>query len=854
MEMVSGNEGRLPATLERLFDEPVERTTLSNGLTVVLKEDRSNRLSSVQLWVKTGSIHEGAFLGSGLSHFLEHMLFKGTKKHPGSEISRQVQAAGGAINAYTTFDRTVYYIDGLSEQTPLAVELLADAAFNSLLPEKEVEKEREVILREIDMGLDDPDRQMSRALFEAAYREHPYRLPVIGHRELFEKVSREELLCYYRSRYVPGNMTLVVVGHIEGSSLIKEIEKHFASAPRASGSQPYIPPEPAQLAMREDHRYGNVQICRGGLAFKIPGLEHADAPGLDLLASVLGVGHSSILWQRLRNEKNLVHHVDAVCWNPGNGGLFWISYVCDQDKRAQAQEAILEEIQLIVRDGVDEKRLRKAFRLALAGEVNMRKTMSGQASRLGLAEVVVGDLGYLRRDFSQLLGVNAEKVRDLAGKYLTPEGMTAVSLNSPSSIPAIQSVEETASALPDFEMKVLPNGVRIIFQQDTRLPRINLRMAALGGPFYESNKLRGITGLLATLLVRDTEKRSASQVAESIESVGGSFNEFAGNNSFGFCLEAMSEDTAILLDLFAQALHEPHFNEKTFLRERDAQIAAIKEDLDDIVSFGKNRLRKRFFGEHPFSIDAYGAEETLKVIEISHVKDLRDRLIVGSNVVVSVAGDFQPDQFLPPLIEILEKLLSRRFAASREIFSGPDSPGSFEENLPRQQAVVFQAYPDCGVAGEDYFAGELLTEIFNDMSGRLFARVREERSMAYFVGAQRLAGIDMGMFYLCAGTRPDCCPDMFSEFEAEVSRAASGGVTEDELSRCQTRLKAAKRMGLQTIGARALHGTLNTLYGLPINDWKNYDDRIDGLNIEDLKVFANKWLKVDKRVCLTVKP
>ena len=174
----------------------------------------------------------------------------------------------------------------------------------------------------------------------------------------------------------------------------------------------------------------------------------------------------------------------------------------------------------------------------------------------------------------------------------------------------------------------------------------------------------------------------------------------------------MSADGNILLDLFAQALLAPQFNQETFEREREGQIASVKESLDDIVSFGKYKLRKRFFGEHPFSIDAFGTVETLNAIEMPHVEELRRRLILGSNVVVSVAGDFQTDQFLPPLIETLKKLPSEPFSKTVLQYSQPETAGSFVEILPRQQAVVFQAYPDCGVTGRDYFAGELLTEIF----------------------------------------------------------------------------------------------------------------------------------------------
>ena len=167
------------ALLEKLWREPVERYVLPNGVTVLLKRDTSSPVCSVQVWVKTGSIHEGAALGAGLSHYLEHMLFKGTERRAGREISATVQAHGGYINAYTTFDRTVYYIDLPAEHTAVAIDLLADAVLHSQLPAEEVTKEKEVILREIDMCLDDPDQRLSQALFESAFRTHPYRQPII---------------------------------------------------------------------------------------------------------------------------------------------------------------------------------------------------------------------------------------------------------------------------------------------------------------------------------------------------------------------------------------------------------------------------------------------------------------------------------------------------------------------------------------------------------------------------------------------------------------------------------------------------------------------------------------------------
>ena len=281
--------------LRPFWGESVHRHVLPNGLTVLLKPDHSSALCSVQVWVKTGSIHEGSLLGAGLSHYLEHMLFKGTERRAGREISATVQAHGGYINAYTTFDRTVYYIDIPSEHAGVAVDLLADAVLHSTLPADEVERERQVILREIDMTLDEPDQRLGEKLFETAFRQHPYQHPIIGHRAVFERVTRDDIVAYYRARYVPNNLVVVVAGHFEPSALLAEIEKHFGPAPRARLAPVFLPDEPVPLAPREAHLFEDVQISRAGMGWQIPGLSHADTPVLDLLGTVLGYGNNSIL-------------------------------------------------------------------------------------------------------------------------------------------------------------------------------------------------------------------------------------------------------------------------------------------------------------------------------------------------------------------------------------------------------------------------------------------------------------------------------------------------------------------------------------------------------------------------------
>ncbi len=840
------------ALLENLWRESVDRYTLPNGLTVLLKRDTAAPVSSVQVWVKTGSLHEGAALGAGLSHYLEHMLFKGTERRAGREISATVQAHGGYINAYTTFDRTVYYIDVPAEHTAIAIDLLADAVLRSTLPAEEVTKEKEVILREIDMCLDDPDQRLSQALFETAFRTHPYRQPIIGHRDVFAANTRDDLLAYYRARYVPNNVVLVIAGDFDPAATRAAIAEHFGKTPRARLAPVLVPDEPVQLSRRDRHLFEDVQVSRAGLGWQIPGLTHPDAPALDILAMVLGHGDSSLLWQSVREKARLVHVIDAMAWSPGTSGLFYISYLADPDKRVAAEQAILRELARIADKGVSAPAVAKAVRQAVTSEVNQRKTMSGQASRLGAGEVVVGDVNYTRRYFERLFALTPAALKRVMHTYLVPERLTVVSSNPTASAAVVGGPGPREASSLDFEEITLPNGARLLLQPNRHLPNLHLRLAFAGGPMFEPAGRRGLTGMMATLLAKDTARRSAEEVARAIEAVGGSFNEFSGHNSFGLAAEVLPGDVTLALGLMADAVLRPAFKPARLEVERESALASLKESLDDVVTVGRKKMREKFFGAHPFAIENSGDEAGLGAISVADLRTSHRRLLVAGNAVLAVAGDFDAKKLVPQLKAFLAKLpqgSAPKVKGKVEVVAG-----DFIETQPRQQAIVFQAFPGPGLLDSDYEVSEVADELFSGMSSHLFERVREQKSLAYFVRSSRIVGLDTAMFYFYAGTSPQRYEEVIAELNLEIARVQSGGVTAGELHRCQTRLKAGKRMGLQSNSARAMQSALNAVYGLPVNDWRTYDARIDAVTLEALRAFAQRYFQPASRVQLVVKP
>ena len=299
-------------------------------------------MASVQAWCATGSIDEDQHLGAGLSHILEHMLFKGTKTRAKNAIAQKIQDVGGYINAYTSFDRTVFWIDVPKDGVTTALDILADAMMNSTLPPEEYQKEQEVIRREFAMGMDDPDRMAGLLLFSTAYQRHPYRFPVIGEIEIYNQLTQEQVMQYYKTRYVPNNLTFIVVGDVDAERVHQQLTDLFKPYPEKSLQPVFIPQEPPQLGRREVHEEFATELTHLSLAWHIPEITHPDVPALDLLSTILGDGRSSRLYRRVREEAGLAFRISAFSYTPGDPGLLGIDATVDPEKREAAEQLVLQ--------------------------------------------------------------------------------------------------------------------------------------------------------------------------------------------------------------------------------------------------------------------------------------------------------------------------------------------------------------------------------------------------------------------------------------------------------------------------------------------------------------------------------
>jgi zinc protease len=838
----------------------VTLTTLENGLTVIVREDHSAPVVSAQAWCMAGSVHEGKWLGAGLSHVLEHMLFKGTTTRPGSRIDQEVQEAGGYMNAYTSFDRTVYHIDVPNTGARTAIDILCDIMQHASLPPDELTKEMDVIRREMDMNVDDPGRRASRRLFETAYTRSPYRLTVIGYPDIFNELKPDDIRGYYTEKYAPNNVFYVVTGDIQNDEVVAQIREAYAQSKAKAMPPMVLPEEPKQTAAREIVEEAPIELGHLHFAWHIPELRHPDVPALDVLAVLLGSGRSSRLFQQVRERQGLVHHVDAWTYSPGNPGLFGISAIVDADKFTASRDAILAEIEKIKSISVSSNEVQKAVKQFTSATLSTRKTMEGQANDLGGSWLAANNLTFSERYLAAVKRVTHGDVQRVARQYVTAENRTLYALLPNGTSPKISAAVETNSDQPVKKFE-LPNGLRLLVKENHRLPFVEFRAAFKGGVLAETTANNGITQLLAKTLLKGTPTRSAEKIATEIESVGGSIDSYGGNNSFGVNAEVLSSDFATGLDLLADVVLNPTFPVNELDREREVQIASISARKDDLLKSASVAMRRGLFGDTGYGLDTLGTEESVGKISTGDLRAFHQKLAVPNNCVLAIYGDVKSGDVRAAVEKAFAnwKPLTRPSATLSPSDGERDGvrgtfPKRVEEFRDKKQAVLVIGFVGTTMDSEDRYALDVLQECCSDLGSRLFLRIREQLGLAYYVGAQNLAGLAPGYFAFYTGTEPAKAAQVETELFKEAELLRTEGLTAEELKRAKAKIIGQKKIARQDLGSLASLTALDELYGLGWQHAELDDAKYEAVTLEQVKVAAQKYLKPDRFVVSIVKP
>ena len=601
----------------------VLETTLPNGLHVILKENWAAPVVAMQVWVGVGSNDERQDQ-AGMAHVLEHMLFKGTQRRGVGDIARDVEGAGGDINAWTSFEETVYHIvmaQGFAEQ---GLDILSDAVFHATLDEEELTAELEVILEEIKRGEDNPAQKLSEKLFGMSFEAYPYKNPIIGTEESVRSFNRERVMGFYKSWYTPQNMTLVLTGDFKNEEMLALARKYFGSETGTPMPPRVVVEEPSQTELRLLQERDAVQQTYLNVAVQIGGIQDSDLPALDVAATVLGQGDSSRLVRLLKREQGLVNEVHAYPYVGKDKGLFLLEAEIPAESTREATALLLTEFYRLAYEEITEAELSKAVSMMENEVVYQTQTVQGQARRLGYFHSITGDCAFHEEYLERIREVKVGDVLRVAQAYFTPDKLNVALLTREDKPPvftdtglaelvrerADRVAEEVSSISEPDEHGIvrvtLNNGIRVLVQENRNVPLVSFQAALPAGLRVETTENNGISNLVSRMLTLGAGRKDALEIAQMVDGLGATLDGFSGRNTVGLKAQVVSRNLDKMFELFTECLTDPTFDKVELEREKALVLEEIqnKEDTPSQVAF--DLFYKTLYQQHPFRMDVLG--------------------------------------------------------------------------------------------------------------------------------------------------------------------------------------------------------------------------------------------------------
>ncbi|ETW96755.1 MAG: hypothetical protein ETSY1_25340, partial [Candidatus Entotheonella factor] len=728
--------------------------TLPNGLSVVLLEDHHAPVVAMQTWVRFGSADEGPVV-AGIAHVFEHMLFKGTERFPNGEIASLIEGAGGTVNAWTSYDETVYHVTLSSRFWETGFDVLSDAVLHSLFDADELAREKEVVLEELWRGKDNPDREISERLFQLTFTEHPYRRPVIGFEETVSKLSREDMLRVFKTWYVPNNMIFVAVGDFDTPTLMQAVEARFGALPA-----PELPTRPrSQEPLQSEPRISafTFQAEMARIEFAFPGVASSDpnVPALDLLGDLMGNGYNSVLYTALKRKREIAHDVFAYSYTPLDRGMFSLGASCLPEHAPEVIRALLQQVRDTSSLAISDAALAAAKTRIISGFVHARETYQGIAEQLGRCTLTYNDPNYGERYVAAISAITLDDLRRIAAEFLDlqraniavlmPEGVplpdreTVLAwMDKPGQTQVQPSYHypittDTAAQLSVIE---LSGNRKLIVQTDRKAPLVSVRAMLDGGQRVEPVDKAGLVRLLTTVWDRGTETRSASDIEHDIDRLGATFGAIGDRDSLQMSARFLKETFADGMELFFDVLTHPTFPEHEVTREQADQLRELDALKENRFAYAFQQFLATMYGQHPYSHLSLGRRADLETVSRDDLMAFHQALLQSHQTVFSVVGDITVDEVLP---------LFRQQAEAPQLGNGHIAPlttpalsmpsESIEQvfEMEGQQTHIVWGFPTVTLHDPNRYALRLLDTILGGMGGRLFTELRDQKSLAYTV-------------------------------------------------------------------------------------------------------------------------
>jgi zinc protease len=855
----------------------VHRAVLPNGLTVIVCRDSSAPVVAIVTHVSAGYFDETDDV-VGIAHVLEHMFFKGTARRGVGEIARATKASGGYLNAHTIYDHTSYYTVLPSASFVRGLDIQSDAYANSLIDAGELAKELEVIIQEAKRKTDNPAALATETLYELLHDSHRMRRWRIGREEGLRRLDHSALMRFYRNFYRPRNTVLAIAGDVDVDFAMREVERAYGGLPDAPVVREPGPPETAGPGLRFRELDGDIARTHLLLGWRTPGTLDPDTPALDLLAAVLGAGRGSRMYRSVR-ERSLVSSIAVGNYTPRDLGVFMVHAETETGKTADAARAAWSEI-VDARDvDIGAQELERARCVLESRWIRQFETMEGQASHLAEWEAIGGwDLAghYLER----LLTAGVEQVRDVATRYLHPDragllvyrprgtpspaddaaGMKRLLESAtrapppaePPRTPAPILAITPASPVLTEEVEAVhvyraPSGLPVLVRRKPGALITHLGVFALGGATEEGAAHGGLTTLLARTAIKGSAHRSAAQIAEDAELLGGSISPGVGSDGFGWTISVPTRHTEAALELLADVVQRASIPLESFETERGVAISDVALLRDDMYRYPIRLATEAAFGSHPYGSSPLGSEESLRAISVGDVRAWHRRRVLEATAVVAIVGDVDPAAAAASASRALAELRP----IEPPLIPSPAWPHSVVERVEQRdkaQTALAIAFPGPSRLDPDRHVAQILAGVASGLGGRFFEELRDRRSLAYtvhaFPSARRLAGA----FIAYIATSPDREETARQGLLAEFEKIRRHPVTADELSRAQEYAIGTHRIRQQSAGSILGDIVDAWLHGTGLRELGEFEASVRAVTPRAIQQLAERYFDPTKRV------
>ncbi len=835
-------------------EKPVMKK-LSSGQTVIVKQVTNNPIVTIDTWIKTGSVNENDS-NSGVSHFLEHLFFKGTQKHPTGEFEKLLEAKGATTNAATSKDYTHYYITIPSKDFELALNLHADMLLNPLIPRKELEKERGVVLAEIARSADIPSRILYNNLFESIYSasNHPYKREVLGNSKVIETITREEILDYFNKFYTPDKIYTVIVGNVEPNYAIQKAEEAFRVSKtdykkeKIKYPKNHYPIKKSEIVVEKD-----ISSNYATLAFKIPKFDNSkEALALDVLSIILGSGKSSKLNQALVENKQIANSISSNSSSYLQDGIFTIT----TNYKPEYEKTIIKEIFGIIDDvkqgNITEAEIEKAKNIVETDTYYSRESIENISGEIGYAMLYWGNLDNLDTYVDGIKKVEKKDVIKAAQKYLKEDNYylsKVISKNTNLKEISEKKVKKTGEyklieEIGNTKKYLLANGTVLIIQKNNSNAIIAINVLSRGASHTSTTPA---SLMLASEIAREgTKNYTGDEIATYLDERGISMYFAKSSDNMEIKVKATKNRLSDALFMLKEITQNANFLTENIRKVKSANLDAIKNLEDNSLSLALDNFKKLAFEGSVYANNAETLKQDIPLVDKKTIKSDFKKSLDAKNLVISVVGDVDEKEIIDNFTDIFENGKENKIKIAdfkKQNYVPAKNIEKVIKKEGKETAWLVLGYKTDGLENKKEIATlEVINSILGDgMSSRLFRNIRETHGIAYQTGSARLQNAIDGAFIAYIGTDKNNIEKAKAEILKEFANFKTSFVTQNELNEAKEKIIGQRVLALETNSANASKLVNDEANGRGLNYTKEFEEILKTVTQNDVINVANKY-------------